>query len=81
MGAGEIRLAYSRSKNNAAVSAKTNKYAIGYVHNLSKRTALYTTFAPVQHRAIQDETLSIHSKERIRAAEAEFRHADRKSVV
>ena len=45
MGAGEIRLAYSRSKNNAAVSAKTNKYAIGYVHNLSKRTALYTTFA------------------------------------
>ena len=45
MGAGEIRLAYSRSKNNAAVSARTNKYAIGYVHNLSKRTALYTTFA------------------------------------
>jgi len=45
MGAGEIRLSYSRSKNNAAVSAKTNKYAIGYVHNLSKRTALYTTFA------------------------------------
>jgi predicted porin len=45
MGAGEIRLAYSRSKNNAAVNARTNKYAIGYVHNLSKRTALYTTFA------------------------------------
>lgn len=49
MGAGEIRLAYSRSKNNAAVSARTNKYAIGYVHNLSKRTALYTTFARVSN--------------------------------
>jgi predicted porin len=45
MGAGEIRLAYSRSKDNTAASARTNKYAIGYVHNLSKRTALYTTFA------------------------------------
>ena len=49
VGAGEIRLAYSRSKNNAAVSARTNKYAIGYVHNLSKRTALYTTFARVSN--------------------------------
>ncbi len=49
MGAGEIRLAYSRSKNDAAVSARTNKYAIGYVHNLSKRTALYTTFARVSN--------------------------------
>lgn len=49
MGAGEIRLAYSRSKSNAAVSARTNKYAIGYVHNLSKRTALYTTFARVSN--------------------------------
>lgn len=49
MGAGEIRLAYSRSKSDAAVSARTNKYAIGYVHNLSKRTALYTTFARVSN--------------------------------
>ena len=49
MGAGEIRLAYSRSKNNAAVSARTNKYAIGYVHNLSKRTAVYLTYNQIRN--------------------------------
>jgi predicted porin len=44
VGAGEIRVSYARAKLDDDV-AKANQIAIGYVHNLSKRTALYTTFA------------------------------------
>ena len=47
LGAGQVRLAYSTYKTNAALTPKTKKIALGYVHNLSKRTALYTTFARV----------------------------------
>lgn len=47
LGAGEIRLAYSRYKTNAAAAPTSKKYSLGYVHNLSKRTALYATFARV----------------------------------
>ncbi len=45
MGAGEIRAGYSTYKTDAAGTPRSNKYALGYVHNLSKRTALYTTVA------------------------------------
>ena len=44
VGAGEIRVSYARAKLDDDV-AKANQIALGYVHNLSKRTALYTTFA------------------------------------
>lgn len=47
MGAGQIRVAYSTYKTDAATTPKSKKWALGYVHNLSKRTALYTTFARV----------------------------------
>ena len=51
LGAGQIRASYSTYKaNDASVGigdAKAKKIALGYVHNLSKRTALYTTFARV----------------------------------
>jgi predicted porin len=49
VGPGEIRLAYSTYKNDLAGTPKTNKYAIGYVHNLSKRTAVYVTYARVRN--------------------------------
>ena len=49
VGPGEIRLAYSTYKNNLAGTPKTNKIALGYVHNLSKRTAVYTTYARVKN--------------------------------
>ena len=45
IGAGEIKASYSTYKTDAAGTPKTNKFALGYVHNLSKRTALYTTVA------------------------------------
>lgn len=49
VGPGEIRLAYSTYKTDAAGTPKTNKWALGYVHNLSKRTALYATYARVKN--------------------------------
>jgi predicted porin len=49
IGAGEIRGAYSTYKTDAAGTPKTNKFALGYVHNLSKRTAAYATLARVSN--------------------------------
>ena len=56
VGAGLIRASYSGVKYdlNVPFSAledpKANKFAIGYVHNLSKRTALYATVARIRNK-------------------------------
>ena len=52
VGAGQVRLAYSTYKNDNAIGAdpKVNKYSLGYVHNLSKRTALYATYAHLANK-------------------------------
>jgi predicted porin len=60
IGPGQIRASYSRVKydfNRAPVffgvnpaDPKADKFAIGYVHNLSKRTALYATIARVSNK-------------------------------
>ena len=51
LGAGEIRVAYSTYKiDTAGPDPRSNKIALGYVHNLSKRTALYTTVARVGNK-------------------------------
>ena len=51
VGAGEIRLAYSTYKiDTIGADPKSNKIALGYVHNLSKRTALYATYAHVSNK-------------------------------
>jgi predicted porin len=56
VGAGLIRASYSTVRYNEGVAGLTgedprvNKFAIGYVHNLSKRTALYATVARVNNR-------------------------------
>jgi predicted porin len=50
IGAGEIRAAYSVYRTDGAVTdPRTRKIALGYVHNLSKRTAVYTTYARVRN--------------------------------
>jgi predicted porin len=50
VGAGEIRLAYSRYKVELAAAEPTSKkYALGYDYNLSKRTVLYATYAHVSN--------------------------------
>jgi predicted porin len=50
VGAGEIRVAVSRYEVDVANDPETTKLALGYVHNLSKRTAVYTTVARVRNR-------------------------------
>ena len=45
VGAGEIKASYSEYKVKLGAEPKSKKLAIGYVHNLSKRTAVYTTYA------------------------------------
>ena len=57
MGAGELRAAYS--KYDVANSANDwNKFAFGYGYNLSKRTQLYTTYARVSNKGVQNRTVS-----------------------
>jgi predicted porin len=50
VGAGVIRLSYARYQLDMAGDPTNKKYAIGYVHNLSKRTALFATYAHVSNR-------------------------------
>lgn len=49
LGQGVIRAAYSRYETDATGTPTTKKYALGYVYNLSKRSALYTTYARVSN--------------------------------
>ncbi|MDP9900569.1 porin [Variovorax ginsengisoli] len=52
IGAGLIRASYStvKAKVDNAADPKANKFALGYVHNLSKRTALYATVARISNK-------------------------------
>ena len=49
MGAGYIPVSYAVAKNNTN-SQEANQFAIGYVHNLSKRTALYTAYSSISNK-------------------------------
>lgn len=50
VGAGEIRASYSRAKlDTDGADPRSSQWALGYVHNLSKRTALYATYAHVSN--------------------------------
>ncbi|HWT20771.1 MAG TPA: porin [Variovorax sp.] len=53
IGPGEIKASYARYRldpANAVREPTSSKLAIGYVHNLSKRTALYGTIARISNR-------------------------------
>jgi predicted porin len=50
VGAGEIRLSFARYRTDLTAADPTvKKIALGYVHNLSKRTAAYATYARVRN--------------------------------
>ncbi|WP_373684608.1 porin [Ramlibacter montanisoli] len=53
VGAGEIRASYTRGKGDDDF-VRGDQIAIGYVHNLSKRTAVYTTFSRVNNKDSAD---------------------------
>jgi len=52
MGAGYIPVSYTTGKNKSAAAngQQSNQFAIGYVHNLSKRTALYANYASLKNK-------------------------------
>ncbi|CAN7237129.1 porin [Acidovorax sp. Leaf78] len=51
VGAGEVRLSYSTYEIEVpGADPRANKFALGYVHNLSKRTAVYATVAAVKNK-------------------------------
>jgi len=61
MGTDEIRVAMSNYKTQTAAGVtdgKANKLALGYVTNLSKRTALYATYARVSNSGISAQALN-----------------------
>lgn len=58
VGPGEIRAAFSRYSTDAAGSPGTRKISLGYVHNLSKRTAVYTTYARLQNKGGATQALN-----------------------
>ncbi|ROZ79908.1 porin [Ramlibacter sp. WS9] len=49
VGAGYVPVAYTRVNRNDALDSSANKIAVGYVHSLSKRTVLYTTYARIKN--------------------------------
>lgn len=49
VGAGNIRASYINSKVDIAGRGTSTQLAIGYVHNLSRRTALYATYAQINN--------------------------------
>jgi predicted porin len=51
VGAGEIRASYARAEiDQAGADPRGQQIALGYVHNLSKRTAVYTTYARTKNK-------------------------------
>ncbi|MDB5947384.1 MAG: porin [Ramlibacter sp.] len=50
VGPGYIPLSLIRTKKDNTAQAQAQQLAVGYVHNLSKRTALYTTYARVTNK-------------------------------
>ncbi len=54
--AGEVRASYNHYRLSADVTGfsvptlKANQLSLGYVHNLSKRTALYGTYAYLKNK-------------------------------
>lgn len=51
VGAGYIPVSYNSIKTNNAAGSNANQFGIGYVHNLSKRTAIYTAYSKLSNKA------------------------------
>ena len=57
LGQGAINASYTDAKANTAAEAiagvgDAKLFAVGYVYNLSKRTALYTTYAQIENNGL-----------------------------
>jgi predicted porin len=58
VGVGELRAGYSRYRITTAGNPAARKLALGYVHHLSKRTALYATYAQVRNSGGSTQALN-----------------------
>jgi predicted porin len=57
LGQGQVQASYTDAKANAAAEAiagvgDAKLFAVGYVYNLSKRTALYTTYSQIENNGL-----------------------------
>ncbi|MDP3823467.1 MAG: porin [Burkholderiales bacterium] len=50
LGQGEIRASYTQGKLDTAANPKAQQVAVGYVYNLSKRTAVYSTYSQISNK-------------------------------
>ena len=58
MGQGEIHAGYSQGKLNDAANSKAQQLALGYVYNLSKRTAVYSTVAQISNKGAAQASIA-----------------------
>lgn len=49
-GVGEVKAQYALYKNGGDLTGKAHQLSLGYVHNLSKRTALYGTYSYLKNK-------------------------------
>jgi hypothetical protein len=63
VGAGDVLLSYSRVTVDGllATDPRASKWALGYVHNLSKRTAVYAYYAHVNNSGGSAQTAASYS--------------------
>lgn len=61
IGAGELRAAYSNYKRKDVNNADSDRFALGYGYNLSKRTQIYGTVARVDNDAAATRGLTVSS--------------------
>lgn len=57
VGKGEIKATWSEYQTSAALNPKADKWALGYVHDLSKRTLLYATVAQLKNSGGSSQAL------------------------
>lgn len=49
LGSGYVPVSYTKVKDNSATGRRADQVAVGYVYNLSKRTAVYTTYSQLRN--------------------------------
>ncbi len=61
--AGNVLASYSRNKttDEASLNAKASKYALGYTHNLSKRTTAYVAYAKISTNSDAEGAFSVRA--------------------
>lgn len=58
VGAGTIKASYSRTDGKESIATRdANQFAVGYVHDLSKRTAVYGTAAHIKNKGSANFTV------------------------